>query len=93
MSCAVIRSNSDSAGLAVDPADSTNSTAVAISVSDLVPDLVDNLPSLALLTGAVLYSFNRGSSAHLLLIYLFYFSNLLFLAKTVLAFLIYLAVL
>ena len=92
-------SNSNSAGLTinpVDPADFTDFadfTAIAVSVSELVPDLVDDLPSLALLTGTVLYSFDLGSSAHLLLIYLSYFSDLLFLTKTVLAFLTCLAVL
>ena len=80
----------------VDPANPTNSTdsaTIAISISKLVPDLVDDLPSLALLTSAVLYSLDLGSSAHLLLVYLSYFSNLLFLAETVLAFLTCLAVL
>ena len=89
---AVIRSDSDSADSA-DPADSADSAAVAVSVSELVPDLVDDLPSLALLTGAVLYSLDLGSSAHLLLAYISYFSGLLFLAETVLAFLTCLAAL
>ena len=99
MSYAVIRSDSNSAGLAVnpvnpaDPANSADSAAVAVSVSELVPDLVNNLLSLALLTGTVLYSLNLGSSAHLLLVCLSYFSDLLFLAETVLAFLTRLAVL
>ena len=95
----VIRSNSDSAGLTINPADPANpadsadSAAVTVSVSDLVPNLVDNLPSLALLTGAVLYSLNLRSSVHLLLVYLSYFSDLLFFTETVLAFLMCLAVL
>ena len=88
----VICSDSNSVGSA-DLADPTDSVAVAVSVSKLVPGLVDNLPSLALLTGIVLYSLDLGSSARLLLIYMPYFSNMLFLAKTVLAFLMYLAVL
>ena len=78
------------------PADSANSAdfaAVAVSISKLVPDLVDDLPSLALLTGAVLYSLDLRSSAHLLLAYLFYFPVSLFPNKTVLAFLTCLAVL
>ena len=81
MSRAVIRSDSaDSANFA-DPA----AVAVAVSVSGLVPDLVDVLLSLVLLTGAVLHSLDLGSSAHLLLVYLFYFPVLLFLNETVLA--------
>ena len=73
--------------MTVDPADSTNLTdsaavAVAVSVSELVPDSVDNLLSLTLLTGAVLYSVNSGSFTCLLLAYLSYF-----LDETVLAFL------
>ena len=75
-----------------DPADSA-AAAVAVTVTAflLVPDLVDVLLSLALLTGAVLHSLDLGSSAHLLLVYISYFpssSN-----KTVLVFLTYLAVL
>ena len=73
--------------MTVDPTNSANladsaAVAVAVSVSELVPDSVDDLLSLALLTGAVLYSFNSGSSACLLLACLSYF-----LDKTVLAFL------
>jgi len=88
---AVIHSNAD-------PADFTNSAAtiaavtvaaIAVTISRLVPDSVDVLPSLALLTGVVLYSFNL-SSAHLLLIYIFYSPNLFFLNKTILAFLTFL---
>ena len=75
-----------------DPADPADSAA-ATSVAELVPDLVDNLPSLALLTALVLHSLDLGSAAHLLLVYLSYFSDLLFLAETVLAFLTCLAVL
>ena len=91
----IIRSDSDSAGLAVDPADFADpaAVAVAVSVSGLVPDLVDVLLSLVLLTGAVLHSLDLGSSAHLLLVYLFYFPVSLFLDETVLAFLTCLAVL
>ena len=98
---AVIRSNSnsDSTGLTINPADptdpadpanptdSTDSAAVAVSISKLIPDLVDDLPSLALLTGAVLYSLDLGSSAHLLLVYLSCFLVSFFLDETVLAFL------
>ena len=69
-----------------DPADSA-AVAVAVSVSKLVPNLVDNLLSLALLASAVLYSFNLGSFACLLLIYLFYFLISFFFNETVLAFL------
>ena len=92
LSYVVIRSDFNSTSLATG---FTNfaAIAVAISVSKLVPNLVNNLPSLTLLTGAVLYSLDLGSSTHLLLVYLSYFSDLLFLAKTVLAFLICLAVL
>ena len=79
--------------MAVDPADPADPAAVAVSVSELVPDLVDDLPSLALLTGAALYSLDLGSSAHLLLVYLSYFPDLFFPNETVLAFLTCLAVL
>ena len=92
MSHAVIRSDFDSADPA-DLADSAVAVAVAVSVFELVPDLVDDLLSLALLTGMVLYSLDLGNSVYLLLIYLSYFSDLLFLAETVLAFLMCLAVL
>ena len=87
MSYAVIHSysNSNSAGLAVIPADFTNSA--TISVSELVSNLVDDLPSLALLTGAVLYSFNSGSFACLLLVYFSCFFISFFFNETVLAFL------
>ena len=84
---AVIRSHRDSAGLAVDPADFADSAAVAVSVSELVSDLVDDLPSLALLAGAVLYSLDLGSSACLLLACLSCFLVSFFLDETVLAFL------
>ena len=109
MSRAVIRSNSDSdsdsdfdsdsAGLTINPADPADSAdsadfaAAAVFVVEPVPDLVDDLPSLALLTGVVLYSLDLGSFAHLLLVYLSYFFDLLFLAETVLAFLMCLVVL
>ena len=102
---AVIRSDSDfdSAGLTAgsadfaDPADSV-AAAAAVTVFELVPDLVDVLLSLALLTALVLHSLDLGSSAYLLLVYLFYFPVSLFLDETVLAFLtscsfLYLAVL
>ena len=79
--------------MAVDLANSADSTAATISVSKLVPDLVDDLLSLALLTNMALHSLDLGSSAHLLLVYLSYFPNLFFLAKTVLAFLTCLAIL
>ena len=94
---------SDSAGLAVDPADPADlanpadpadsaAVAVAVSVSELVPDSVDDLLSLALLAGTVLYSFDLGSFACLLLVCLFYFLVFFFLVsfffdETVLAFL------
>ena len=77
----------------INPADPANSAAITVSVSELVPDSVDDLPSLALLTGAVLYSLDLGSSAHLLLVYLSYFSDLFFLDETALVFLTCLAVL
>ena len=96
MSRAVIRSDSKSAGLAVNPADPANPTtaaSAAVTAFGLVPDLVDDLPSLALLTSVVLHSLNLRSSAYLLLVYLFYFFISLFLDKTVLAFLTCLAVL
>ena len=90
MSYAVICSNSESASLAADPANSTvAAVAVTVAAFLLVPDLVGVLPSLVLLTSAVLYSLNLGSSAYLLLIYISYFpssSN-----KTVLVFLTCLA--
>ena len=96
MSRAVIRSdsNSDSASASLtasftnlaDPAAITSAT-ITITAFLLVPDLVDVLLSLALLTGAVLHSLDLGSSAYLLLIYLFYFPISLFLNETVLAFL------
>ena len=90
LSCAVIHSDFNSAGLA---ASFTDFTIVAVSVSRLVPNLVNVLLSLTLLTGTVLYSLDLGSSARLLLIYMPYFSDMLFLAKTILVFLICLAVL
>ena len=93
MSRAVICSDSDSAGLAIDPVDPANSATITISVSKLVPDSVDDLPSLALLTSVVLYSLDLGSSMYLLLVYLSYFSDLFFLNETALVFLIYLAIL
>ena len=77
----------------VDPANPADSATSAVTVFELVPDSVDDLLSLALLTGAVLYSLDLRSSAHLLLVYLSYFFDLLFLAETVLAFLTCLAVL
>ena len=78
--------------MAIVPADPTDladpaAVAVAGSVSKLVPDLVDDLPSLALLTSAVLYSLDLGSSACLLLAYLFCFLVSFFFNETVLAFL------
>ena len=71
-----------------DPANFTSAAAVAVSVTAfrLVPNLVDVLPSLTLLTGAVLRSLNLGCSACLLLVRLFYFSVSFFLNKTLLAF-------
>ena len=69
-----------------DPA-AVASAAVTVTAFLLVPDLVDVLLSLVLLTGAVLHSLNLRSSAHLLLIYLVYLPISLFLNKTVLAFL------
>ena len=84
--------------MAVNPANPANPTdlavaAVAVTITAflLIPDLVDVLLSLALLTSTVLYSLNLGSSTHLLLAYISYFpssSN-----KTVLVFLTCLAVL
>ena len=99
MSRAVIRSNSDSdsAGLTASTADFTDpadsAAAASVAVFELVPDLVNDLLSLALLTDAALHSLNLRSSAHLLLVYLFYFPVSLFLDETVLAFLTCLAVL
>ena len=89
----VIYSNSDP----TNPTDSA-AIAVAISISRLVPNLVDVLLSLVLLTSAVLYSLNLGSSIYLLLVYLFYFPISPSLNKTILAFLtfcsfLYLAIL
>ena len=82
MSRAVIYSNSKSTSLAINPTNPTNPTnlaittiAVTITAFLLVPDLVDVLLSLTLLTSAVLYSLNLGSSAYLLLIYISYFSS------------------
>ena len=92
-------SDSDSAGLAVDPvdpadsADSADSAVTSVAVFELVPDLVDDLLSLALLTALVLHSLDLRNSAHLLLIHLFYFSISLFPDETILAFLTCLAVL
>ena len=79
--------------MAVDPADPADpaAVAVAVSVSGLVPDLVDVLLSLVLLTGAVLHSLDLGSSTYLLLAYISYFPGSS--DKTVLVFLTYLAVL
>ena len=92
MSRAVIRSDSESAGLAADPADSAvAAVAVTVAAFLLVPDLVGILPSLVLLTGAVLHSLDLGSSAYLLLTYISYFPGLS--DKTVLVFLTCLAVL
>ena len=93
MSRAVIRSDSKSAGLAINPADFANPTAiaVAISISGLVPNLVDILLSLVLLTSAVLHSLNLGSSAYLLLTYISYFPSLF--NKTILVFLTCLTIL
>ena len=95
MSHTVIYSDSNSASLAINPADFANpaAVAVAISISRLVPDLVDVLLSLTLLTGVALHPLDLGSFAYLLYVYLFYFPISLFLNKTVLAFLIYLAIL
>ena len=83
----VIRSyfNSNSAGLAIVPANPADFA--IISVSELVPDLVNDLPSLTLLIGTVLYSLNLGSSTCLLLVCLSYFLVSFFFNKTVLAFL------
>ena len=75
MSRAVTYSDSDSAGLAIDPVDPADPADSANSVS------------LALLTNAALHSLDIGSSAHLLLVYLFYSPVSLFLDDTVLAFL------
>ena len=77
----LIHSYFDSASLTID---FTNFAAIAVTVSvfELVPNLVNNLLSLALLTGVVLYSFDLGSFVCLLLTCLFYFFN-----ETVLAFL------
>ena len=95
MSCAVIRSDSESAGLAVDPAGFTNpaAVAVAVSVSRLVSNLVDVLLSLILLTSAVLHSLDLGSSAYLLLAYISYFPGSFFHGEIALLFLTCLAVL
>ena len=98
MSYAVIRSDSNSASASLTTSfasftNPANSTAAAVTAFLLIPDLVDVLPSLALLTGVVLHSLNLRSSAHLLLIYLFHFPISLFLNKTVLAFLTRLAIL
>ena len=81
MSYIVIYSNSDSTGLAVNPADPAN------------PADSTNSVSLALLTALVLHSLDLGSAAYLLLTYISYFPVLLFLDETVLAFLTCLAVL
>ena len=99
MSYAVIRSNSNSnsasTGLTTSFANLTNpaATSATISVSRLVPNLVDILLSLALLTSMVLYSLNLGSSAYLLLIYISYFPSLFFYGEITLLFLTYLAIL
>ena len=87
LSYAVIRSYFNFAGLTVDPTNFADFAAVAVSVSELVLDLVDDLPSLALLIGVVLYFFNLGSFVCLLLAYFFYFLISFFFNKTVLAFL------
>ena len=96
LSHVVIHFNSASTGSATnfanstDPTDFTNSntaTAASITAFKLVPNLVDDLLSPALLTSAVLYSLNLGSFAYLLLTYLFYFSSPFFF-KTILVFLI-----
>ena len=98
MSHAVIRSDSDSdsasASLTAGFADlAAASAAVTVTAFLLIPDLVDVLLSLVLLTGAVLHSLDLGSSAYLLLAYISYFPSLSFLNETVLAFLTRLAVL
>ena len=85
----MIYSDSDPAN----SADSADFAAAAATVFKLVPDSVDDLLSLALLTALVLHSLDLGSSTYLLLVYLSYFSDLFFLNKTVLAFLTCLAVL
>ena len=100
MSCIVIRSNSNSAGLAINPTNFANLAAIAVAVAisisvtafRLVFNLVDDL-SLTLLTSAVLYSLNLGCSAHLLLIYISYSSSSFFYNETALVFLMYLAIL
>ena len=96
--------NSESAGLAINPTNPTNptnsadsaaaaaaTTAVTVTAFLLVPDLVDVLPSLTLLTGVALHSLNLGSSVYLLLAYISYFPGLSY--KTILVFLTCLAVL
>jgi len=84
LSRAVIYPDSVSAGLTTNP---TNpAVATAITVFRLVPNLINDL-SFTLLTSAVLCSFNLRSSAHLLLVYLFYFPSPFFLKKIVLIFL------
>ena len=77
--------------MAVDPADPADPAAAAASVAvfELVPDLVDVLPSLALLTALVLHSLDLGSAVHLLLVYLFYSPVSPFLNETVLVFLMF----
>ena len=91
MSYAVIYSNSDPAN----PADSADSTAAAIAITAflLVPDLVDILLSLTLLTGVVLHSLNLGSSAHLPLVYISYSPSSFFYGEIALLFLTCLAIL
>ena len=80
--------------MAVDPANpAAASAAITVTAFLLVPNLVDVLLSLVLLTSAMLYSLNLGSSAHLLLVYLFYSPSPFFYSETVLAFLMCLAVL
>ena len=93
MSHTVIHSNTNSASLAINPTDFADPTtiAVTISISALVPNLVDVFLPFTLLTSAVLYSLNLRYSTHLLLIYISYFPSLS--NKTVLVFLTYLAVL
>ena len=96
MSRAVIRSDSDSdsasAGSTAGFADLADPAAsAAVTAFGLVPDLVDDLPSLALLTSTALYSLNLRSSTHLLLVYISYFPGSF--NKTILVFLTCLAVL
>ena len=87
----MIHPDSASASSATNPTDFADpiaaAAAITISISRLVPDSIDVLPSLALLTNAALYSLDLGSSAYLLLVYPSYFFGPFFLDKTISVFL------